>query len=179
MVLGISRDEILEQNNSRRCRSRTHPLHDAEITKDGQGAIRSKILRSSIMRTTWKPFNNKTKLTFLLSLTFLFLFAGISEAGVRLLIAKKITKTILKILDDDIKERPLLHLVEGGKFAAKKIKARGDKGREERADKEREEKEEDVSRDYLSGDPLYRTSSHLPGYCDTIGLVNRAETCLE
>ena len=60
----------------------------------------------------------KPKLTFLLSFTFLFLFAGISEAGVRLLIAKKITKTILKILDDDIKERPLLPLVEGAKFAA-------------------------------------------------------------
>ena len=86
-------------------------------------------------------------LTFLLALTFLFLFAGISEAGLRLLIAKKITKTILKILVDDIKERPLLHLVEGGKFAAKKIKARADKGREM--------KEEDVSRDYISGDPLY------------------------
>lgn len=28
------------------------------------------------MRTTWKPFNNKTKFTFLLSLTFLFLFSG-------------------------------------------------------------------------------------------------------
>ena len=26
------------------------------------------------MRTTWKPFSNKTKLTFLLALTFLFLF---------------------------------------------------------------------------------------------------------
>ena len=89
-------------------------------------------------------------LTFLLSLTFLFLFVGISEAGLRLLIAKKITKTILKILVDDIKERPLLPLVEGGKFAAKKIKARADKGREE--------KEEDVSRDYLSGDPLYLES---------------------
>jgi hypothetical protein len=69
-------------------------------------------------------------LTFLLSLTFLFLFVGISEAGLRLLIAKKITKTILKILDDDIKERPLLPLVEGAKFASKKIKARADKGRE-------------------------------------------------
>ena len=33
-------------------------------------------LRSSIMRTTWESFNNKTKLTFLLSLTFLFLFSG-------------------------------------------------------------------------------------------------------
>jgi len=90
----------------------------------------------------------KTKpLTFLLSLTFLFLFVGISEAGLRLLIAKKITKIILKTLVDDIKERPLLHLVEGGKFAAKKIKARADKGREM--------KEEDISRDYISGDPLY------------------------
>ena len=28
------------------------------------------------MRTTWKPLSNKTKLTFLLSLTFLFLFSG-------------------------------------------------------------------------------------------------------
>ena len=28
------------------------------------------------MRTTWKPFSNKTKLTFLISLTFLFLFSG-------------------------------------------------------------------------------------------------------
>ena len=28
------------------------------------------------MRTTWKPFSKKTKLTFLLSLTFLFLFGG-------------------------------------------------------------------------------------------------------
>ena len=28
----------MEQNNSRRCRSRTHPLHDVEITKDGQDA---------------------------------------------------------------------------------------------------------------------------------------------
>ena len=28
------------------------------------------------MRTTWKPFSKKTKLTFLLSLTFLFLFSG-------------------------------------------------------------------------------------------------------
>ena len=28
------------------------------------------------MRNTWKPFSNKTKLTFLLSLTFLFLFSG-------------------------------------------------------------------------------------------------------
>ena len=29
------------------------------------------------MRTTWKPFSNKTKpLTFLLALTFLFLFSG-------------------------------------------------------------------------------------------------------
>ena len=28
------------------------------------------------MRTTWESFNNKTKLTFLLSLTFLFLFSG-------------------------------------------------------------------------------------------------------
>ena len=28
------------------------------------------------MRTTWKPFSNETKLTFLLSLTFLFLFSG-------------------------------------------------------------------------------------------------------
>jgi len=93
----------------------------------------------------------KTKpLTFLLSLTFLFLFVGISEAGLRLLIAKKITKTILKILDDDIKERPLLPLVEGAKFAAKKIKARADKGREM--------KEEDISRDYISGDPLYLES---------------------
>ena len=91
----------------------------------------------------------KPKLTFLLSLTFLFLFVGISEAGT-FLIAKKITKTILKILVDDIKERPLLHLVEVGKFASKKIKARADKGREE--------KEEDVSRDYLSGDPLYLES---------------------
>ena len=91
----------------------------------------------------------KTPLTFLLSLTFLFLFVGISEAG-RLSIALKITKTILKILVDDIKERPLLHLVEGGKFAAKKIKARADKGREK--------KEEDISRDYLSGDPLYLES---------------------
>ncbi len=99
------------------------------------------------MRTTWKPFSNKTKLTFLFSLTFLFLFVGISEAGLRLLIAKKITKTILKILDDDIKERPLLPLVEGAKSASKKIKARPDKGREE--------KEEDVSRNYISGDPLY------------------------
>ena len=89
----------------------------------------------------------KPPLTFLLSLAFLFLFVGISEAGLRLLIAKKITKTILKVLVDDIKERPLLHLVEGGKFAAKKIKARADKGREM--------KEEDVSRDYISGDPLY------------------------
>ena len=89
----------------------------------------------------------KPKLTFLLSLTFLFLFVGISEAGLRLLIAKKITKTILKILVDDIKERPLIPLVKGGKFAAKKIKARADKGREM--------KEEDVSRDYISGDPLY------------------------
>ena len=87
----------------------------------------------------------KPKLTFLLALTFLFLFVGISEAGLRLLIAKKITKTILKILVDDIKERPLLHLVEGGKFAAKKIKGR-------------EKKEEDISRDYLSGDPLYLES---------------------
>ena len=92
----------------------------------------------------------KPKLTFLLALTFLFLFVGISEAGLRLLIAKKITKTILKILVDDIKERPLLHLVEGGKFAAKKIKGRADKGREK--------KEEDISRDYLSGDPLYLES---------------------
>ena len=38
-------------------------------------------------------------------------------------------------------------MFEGGKFAAKKIKTRADKGREM--------KEEDVSRDYLSGDPLY------------------------
>jgi len=76
------------------------------------------------MRTTWKP------LTFLLSLTFLFLFVGISEAGLRLLISKKITKTILKILVDDIKERPLLPLVEGAKVASKKIKARADKGRD-------------------------------------------------
>ena len=75
------------------------------------------------------------------------MFVGISEAGLRLLIAKKITKTILKILVDDIKERPLIPLVKGGKFAAKKIKARADKGREM--------KEEDVSRDYISGDPLY------------------------
>ena len=89
----------------------------------------------------------KPPLTFLLSLAFLFLFVGISEAGLRLLIAKKITKTILKILVDDIKERPLIPLVKGGKFAAKKIKARADKGREM--------KEEDVSRDYISGDPLY------------------------
>ena len=28
------------------------------------------------MRTTWKPFSNKTKLTFLFPLTFLFLFSG-------------------------------------------------------------------------------------------------------
>ena len=28
------------------------------------------------MRTTWKTFSKKTKLTFLLSLTFLFLFSG-------------------------------------------------------------------------------------------------------
>ena len=29
------------------------------------------------MRTTWKPLNNETKpLTFLLALTFLFLFSG-------------------------------------------------------------------------------------------------------
>jgi len=28
------------------------------------------------MRTTWKPFSSKTKLTFLISLTFLFLFSG-------------------------------------------------------------------------------------------------------
>ena len=90
--------------------------------------------------------------TFLLALTFLFSFVGISEAG-RLSIALKITKTILKILVDDIKERPLLSLVEGGKFAAKKIKARADKGREE--------KEEDVSRDYLSGDPLYLESDDI------------------
>ena len=95
----------------------------------------------------------KLKLTFLLAPTFLFLFASISEAGLRLLIAKKITKTILKILDDDIKERPLLPLVEGAKFASKKIKARADKGREE--------KEEDVSRDYLSGDPLYLESDDI------------------
>ena len=95
----------------------------------------------------------KPKLTFLLSLTFLFLFVGISEEGLRLLIAKKITKTILKILVDDIKERPLLHLVEGGKFAAKKIKAR--------ADKRREKKEKDISRDYLSGDPLYLESDDI------------------
>ena len=30
------------------------------------------------MRTTWKPSGNKTKLTFVLSLTFLFLFSGCS-----------------------------------------------------------------------------------------------------
>ena len=30
------------------------------------------------MRTTWKLFSNKTKLTFLLALTFLFLFSGSS-----------------------------------------------------------------------------------------------------
>ena len=30
------------------------------------------------MRTTWKTIRNKTKLTFLLSLTFLFLFSGSS-----------------------------------------------------------------------------------------------------
>jgi hypothetical protein len=30
------------------------------------------------MHTTWKPFSNKTKLTFLLSLTFLFFFSGSS-----------------------------------------------------------------------------------------------------
>ena len=51
------------------------------------------------------------------------------------------------MLVHDIKERPLLHLFEGGKFAAKKIKTRADKGREM--------KEEDISRDYISGDPLY------------------------
>jgi len=28
------------------------------------------------MRTTWQPLNNETKLTFLLALTFLFLFSG-------------------------------------------------------------------------------------------------------
>jgi len=28
------------------------------------------------MRTTWKPFSKKTKLTFLFPLTFLFLFSG-------------------------------------------------------------------------------------------------------
>jgi len=28
------------------------------------------------MRTTWKPFSNKTKFTFLLALIFLFLFSG-------------------------------------------------------------------------------------------------------
>jgi len=28
------------------------------------------------MRTTWKPFSNKIKLTFLLALSFLFLFSG-------------------------------------------------------------------------------------------------------
>ena len=28
------------------------------------------------MRTTWKPFSKKIKLTFLFSLTFLFLFSG-------------------------------------------------------------------------------------------------------
>jgi uncharacterized protein len=28
------------------------------------------------MRTTWKPFSKKTNLTFLLALTFLFLFSG-------------------------------------------------------------------------------------------------------
>ena len=33
------------------------------------------------MRTTWKPFSKKNKLTFLLSLTFLFLFSGRSGAG--------------------------------------------------------------------------------------------------
>jgi hypothetical protein len=34
------------------------------------------------MRTTWKPFSKKTKpLTFLLSITFLFLFGGSSSAG--------------------------------------------------------------------------------------------------
>ena len=92
----------------------------------------------------------KIKSSFLFILPFLFLFVGISEAGLRLLIAKKITKTILKILVDDIKERPLLPLVEGGKFAAKKIKARPDKGREM--------KEEDISPDYISGDPLYLES---------------------
>jgi len=33
--------------------------------------------RSSIMRTTWKPLSKETKpLTFLLALTFLFLFSG-------------------------------------------------------------------------------------------------------
>jgi len=30
------------------------------------------------MRTTWKPLSNETKLTFLLALTFLFLFSGSS-----------------------------------------------------------------------------------------------------
>ena len=34
------------------------------------------------MRTTWKPFSNKTKLTFLLALTFLFLFSGSVYGGV-------------------------------------------------------------------------------------------------
>ena len=34
------------------------------------------------MPTTWKPFSNKTKpLTFLLSLTFLFLFSGSVYGG--------------------------------------------------------------------------------------------------
>ena len=32
------------------------------------------------MRTTWKPFSNKTKLTFLFSITFLFLFSGLTLA---------------------------------------------------------------------------------------------------
>ena len=92
----------------------------------------------------------KTKLTFLFSLTFLFLFVGISEAGLRLLIAKKITKTILKILVDDKKERPLLHLVEGGKFASKKIKERADKGREEK---------EEVEKDYW-GEKKLKSEKH-------------------
>ena len=46
------------QNNSRRCRSRTHPLHDVEITKDGQGAIRSKTLRSLTMNKTLSLINS-------------------------------------------------------------------------------------------------------------------------
>ena len=54
------------------------------------------------MRTTWKPSHNKTKLTFLLSLTFLFLFSGSS------VVFADDMKDVMKSLMDTVNKDPAL-----------------------------------------------------------------------